>query len=340
MNSLLKQLKKQLELTSQHYAYQMKPNNSQATAGSSSAPLSNYHFTETISKLYYALSLWVDETRLHDPNLYLPALPVHYEPNLLAKIFTKQCDFWIEYVDSRQIADHMHKIVHSISDSTIQAAKAVKPARPSSKPSELFFAQIDRLVVNLPSLKQINLRFRSPIREKFGDSIETLLQRTDAHSQPQISQILTICEHMLKSIFKYNKDLINHTLNHMLRLDDKLCNKLLVHLWHNEMCEKYIQVPCTSIINPMHQCTRPAMVKFVYEVATKRDQLKQEIKENRLNHDKLMMNFIEEFEQRDQTPDQLNKHPYDDLIVSMVAMNQLIKRLLKNYYNYQLTKLG
>ena len=69
----------------------------------------------------------------------------------------------------------------------------------------------------------------------------------------------------------------------MLKLDDKLTSKLLTNLWNNELCEKYIQVACTSLINPMHQCTRPGMIKFVYELATKRDQYRHEIKENRYN---------------------------------------------------------
>jgi uncharacterized protein YpbB len=112
-NSLLKQLKKQLELTSQHYAYQLTPNNngSAAQGTASSAPIASYHFNELMSKLYYALSLWVDETRLHDPNLYLPALPSHYEPNLLAKVFSRQCDFWTEYIDLRFVNEHLNSII-------------------------------------------------------------------------------------------------------------------------------------------------------------------------------------------------------------------------------------
>lgn len=110
LNSLLKQLKKQLEMTSQHYAYQLAPNH-QSGGNGSSAPIASYHFNELVSKLYYALSLWVDETRLHDPNLYLPALPAHYEPNLLAKVFSRQCDFWTEYIDLRFVNEHINSVV-------------------------------------------------------------------------------------------------------------------------------------------------------------------------------------------------------------------------------------
>jgi hypothetical protein len=312
LNSLLKQMKKQLEMTSEHYAYQCTDKNkSHSDAGSNllqpTAPVSNYHFNEFMSKLYYALSLWIDETRLHDPNLYLPALPAHYEPNLLAKIFSKQCDFWVQYVDMNKLNYHLTLIVHphlkneSTSKNELIAARK-NTFDSSSTNADLFFKQVDRLVVGLPTLSQLNMKFTNALKEKFGDAIESLLQiepsrsETNQHTRKHKNEaelILNICEHELKNIFRYNKEVINHTLNNMLKLDDKLTNKLLVHLWNNEMCEKYVQVPCTSLINPMHQCTRPAMVKFVYEVATKRDQFRHEIKENRLNHDKLIANLIE-----------------------------------------------
>ena len=87
----------------------------------------------------------------------------------------------------------------------------------------------------------------------------------------------------------------------------------------------------------MHQCSRPAMVKFVYEVATKRDQFRHEIKENRLNHEKLLLSLIEDVKVNscDANSQAPNQFPNDDIIKSMVAMSQLIKRLLRNYHKRQ-----
>jgi hypothetical protein len=271
-----------------------------------SASVSSYHFNEFISKLYYALSLWIDETRLHDPNLYLPALPAHYEPNLLAKVFAKQTDLWIQYMDMGRLNSNLNKTVQSgckndISmtrkqhkDSVSQTAESgLNESSSQSNRASLFFKQSDRLVQSLPGVSQLNLKFNCALKEKFGNGIDSVLEPGYASKKEDTQLILTVCEHLIRNIFKYNKEVINHSLNHMLKLDDKLTNKLLIHLWHNEMCEKYVQVPCTSLINPMHQCARPAMVKFVYEIATKRDQFRHEIKTNRVNHDKLISNLIE-----------------------------------------------
>lgn len=258
-----------------------------------------------MSKLYYALSLWTDETRLHDPNLYLPALPAHYEPNLLARIFSKQTELWTQFVNLTQLHSHIDAII-----------KKNTPKKPTSRSAELsnrrlsiaayFFKEEDRMVLSMPTLSQLKVKLKCALVEKYGSSLDNLLKVDDqlssassfaysmtSNQKEQIQLVVNISEHLIRNIFKYNKEMINHTLNHMLKLDDKLINKLIIHLWSNEICEKYVQVPCSSIVNPLHQCTRPAMIKFVYELATKRDQFRHEIKENRFNYEKLLSNFTE-----------------------------------------------
>ncbi len=39
---------------------------------------------------YQTLAFWIDEPRLHDPNLYLPALPPQYEAERLLTLFHNQ----------------------------------------------------------------------------------------------------------------------------------------------------------------------------------------------------------------------------------------------------------
>ncbi|RNA18051.1 ectopic P granules 5 -like protein [Brachionus plicatilis] len=328
MNSLLKQMKKHLELTSQHYAYRENH---------------DPQINELMSKLFYALSLWIDETRLHDPNLYLPALPNHYHPSLLGKIFSKNCDLWTEFIELNKLTLHLSSISKSADLIKSQSASSMSQLSSTLSQKALFFTQSDRLVQKMASLDELNLNFKSPLKDKYGDSIENMVRIESVaarSSRDEADLIINISEHLIKNIFKYNKDFINHNLNHMLKLDEKLTNKYLIHLWHNEMCEKYVQVGCTSLVNPMHQCSRPAMVKFVYEVATKRDQFRHDIRENRAAYEKLIGNFSDLSGQ--------SKFPHDEIVSSMVALSQLIKRLLRNHhYNpsedssngYILTKL-
>ena len=313
LNSLLKQMKKHLELTSQHYAY--RDNEDACT-------------NELMSKLFYALSLWIDETRLHDPNLYLPALPNHYQPDLLGKIFRKDAQLWTEFIEPNKLESNLRAISESGERiKSCSSASSLSQLSATLAQSGLFFSQSDRLVEKMSPLDQLNLEFKSPLKDKYGESIENMLriESVGARSfKDQADLILNISEHLIKNIFKYNKEFINHNLNHMLKLDEKLTGKYLIHLWHNEMCEKYVQVGCTSLVNPMHQCSRPAMVKFVYETAAKRDQFRHDIRENRGAYEKLMANFSNLSTQ--------SKFPHDEIVCSMIALSQLIKRLLRNHH--------
>ena len=319
-----------------------------------------------MSKLFYALSLWIDEVRLHDPGLYLPALPEHYEPNLLARIFNKQTQMWLEYLDAHRIQYNLNSVVSSVEQ--LEISKVLKKTTTTAVPSPrtakpnldddpaLFFLQIDRLMERMPNVTELNLRFQSPLVEKYGEVVEKFLDidhstggsssnssskrvfNANSSKTAEMQLVVNISEHLLRTVFKYNKEFINHSLNCMTKLDEKLCGKLLTNLWCNEVCEKYVQVPCTSLLNPMHQCTRPAMVKFVYELATKRDQYREEIKENRYSHDKLMSNFFDvtvssTSASNEVTYEVKNKFPHDDIVRSMVALNQLVKKLLKNNFN-------
>jgi len=41
-------------------------------------------------RLYRTLSYWLDEPRLHDPSLYVLALPAEYQSQLLVTVFQSQ----------------------------------------------------------------------------------------------------------------------------------------------------------------------------------------------------------------------------------------------------------
>lgn len=44
-------------------------------------------FHESLVRLYQTMVCWLDEPRLHNPNLYLPALPTQYDAEKLLKLF-------------------------------------------------------------------------------------------------------------------------------------------------------------------------------------------------------------------------------------------------------------
>ena len=54
-------------------------------------------FCVQFCRFYQTLLFWLDEPRLHDPNLYLPALPPEYEAERLLTLFHQQ-QVWATFI--------------------------------------------------------------------------------------------------------------------------------------------------------------------------------------------------------------------------------------------------
>ena len=105
LSSFIKQLKKTLENSIKFYKSKI-----------SDSPQTKEYY-QNLVKIFHAYSLWIDETRLHDSNLYLPALPSHYKPDLLGKIFHNHCNPWYEYINlikvNESLLEHVKQHQHS-----------------------------------------------------------------------------------------------------------------------------------------------------------------------------------------------------------------------------------
>jgi len=107
--TLMKRMKKRLTETADHYRSQAcqtrttTVTTAAATATTTATAASATTTTDTsavsvehcelhdrLDRLYRTLSYWLDEPRLHDPSLYVPALPAEYQPQLLVTVFQSQ----------------------------------------------------------------------------------------------------------------------------------------------------------------------------------------------------------------------------------------------------------
>ena len=103
--TLMKRMKKRLTETADHYRSLACQLEATATTGTTTATTTTTTTTtstattttttaselyERLDRLYRTLSYWLDEPRLHDPSLYVPALPADYQPQLLVTVFQSQ----------------------------------------------------------------------------------------------------------------------------------------------------------------------------------------------------------------------------------------------------------
>ncbi|XP_066931719.1 ectopic P granules protein 5 homolog [Clytia hemisphaerica] len=90
LSSLLKDMKNSLRATASYH--QEKSTLGESGDESNNKTPAKEHqyakeFHELLSGLFQGFALWLEESRLHDPNLYLDSLPDAYMPDLLMKIF-------------------------------------------------------------------------------------------------------------------------------------------------------------------------------------------------------------------------------------------------------------
>ncbi|CAF5000583.1 unnamed protein product, partial [Rotaria sp. Silwood1] len=95
---------------------QMKRSLCQACEYYSSTPTLPY--ANQLSTFYHSLSLWIDEPRLHDPQLNIIALPKQYDNERLEHLFNADYRIfdikWLELVDLRQMYETLIKFTNEL----------------------------------------------------------------------------------------------------------------------------------------------------------------------------------------------------------------------------------
>ena len=99
--TFLKQMKRSLCQTSEYYSKSL-----------------NLSYANQLSTFYYSLSLWIDEPRLHDPQLNIISLPKQYDNERLAHLFHNDYHLndikWLELVDLKQLYETIIKFTNEL----------------------------------------------------------------------------------------------------------------------------------------------------------------------------------------------------------------------------------
>jgi hypothetical protein len=99
--TFLKQMKRSLCQASEYYSTSV-----------------NLSYANHLSTFYHSLSLWIDEPRLHDPQLNIISLPQQYDNERLAHLFNTDYRIfdikWLELVDLRQIYETLMKFTNEL----------------------------------------------------------------------------------------------------------------------------------------------------------------------------------------------------------------------------------
>jgi len=193
---------------------------------------SNISYANQLSTFYHSLSLWIDEPRLHDPQLNILSLPQQYDNERLAHLFNADYRIfdikWLELVDLRQFYETLIKFTNElwIRKRTIHE-------------NNLNTNSIQRRSIMTSSQKLIDLVSnvqRSSINSKI---IVTNIEQSSVPNQQTLpsdpNEIKNLFESELVKIMNW---LETHCQRHekQIELDQTLMN-LLPLLWKNEFQE-------------------------------------------------------------------------------------------------------
>lgn len=99
--TFLKQMKRSLNQASEHFA-----------------SATNQPYANQLSAFYHSLSLWIDEPRLHDPQLNILSLPQQYDNERLAYLFNTDYRIfdikWLELVDLKKFYETLVKFTNEL----------------------------------------------------------------------------------------------------------------------------------------------------------------------------------------------------------------------------------
>ncbi|CAF3443010.1 unnamed protein product [Rotaria socialis] len=240
---------------------QMKRSLCQACEYYSSSTTTNSPYANQLSNFYQSLSLWIDEPRLHDPQLNIVSLPKQYDNERLEHLFNTDYRIfdikWLELVDLRQMYETLIKFTNELwsrqrliddnhnRSSTINQNRSVMTS--SQKLVDLV-SNVQRPIINS----------------------KVTVVNTEQLSEPN-QQALPKDQNEIKILFESELSKITnwiqtHFQRHEKQIElDQTLMSLLPLLWKNEFQEQSIQASCQNVINPVHQCTRPAYIIVRYK---------------------------------------------------------------------------
>lgn len=121
-----------------------------------------HSWLESTSKMIWTLGVWLEEPRLHEATLYLPALPPLYNAEKLASILQGDKTLWLEFLDYKSIIEEQKKSAQQWESS-----------------------QFRTICPNSPSVDSKQLPVFSHSRDEGKNPFERILMRLQSYDTPK-----------------------------------------------------------------------------------------------------------------------------------------------------------
>ncbi|XP_035829150.1 ectopic P granules protein 5 homolog isoform X2 [Aplysia californica] len=245
---------------------------------------SSVEFHRMLAKLFQTYSLWLEEPRLHDGNLYLPALPPQYEAVRLNQVFQGFMGPWIEFVDLDGV------------QYTLSCLAADWRKRLTCSKTALYTAAAERrntMIEQGDATERITRRLRRYDTPKPAPAIQNV-----ASPVPEISTAILEDKEALNHLLVSDLQVLTHfTKVFAVRCAqhcalDNVYLELIPNLWANLTKTVQLNAPCKSKVNPLHRCTGPAVLPVKIESKEMNEMMNRRIEENRAEYKQVMIESL------------------------------------------------
>ncbi|XP_012284320.1 ectopic P granules protein 5 homolog isoform X2 [Orussus abietinus] len=285
--SYLKRLKKRLHDTTEYF--QIKGENNTDNGKPITDERRIFYFDT--AKFYKTLSLWLEEPRLQETGLYLPALPPQYMSHKLVLLTQGDRTPWLEYVDHWSNRQSQLKALREwqqscLRDTNGQCQKSIPTPTTPLEPNDPLQRIVRRLgtyeqPVPPPSLSRNNptLSYVAPCSLYNAETVIDLIK-------PHLKTILDYAE-------RYNLMVSEHTAVDcaFLELVPTLYRDVESYIRLHALCDPApsTQRQTRSGTPPTVHCAGPAVIKLKITEARVNDGVDRMITENRAEYDNLLV---------------------------------------------------
>jgi len=233
----------------------------------------------TLTNLYQAMALWIEESRLHDPNLFLDALPDVYKSGDLTKIFQGDKEPWLQYVDKSCIEREIESLGSLWTMTLNKSWRSKVVSREDS--------QHTRLVASQQVLRRLKKESKpkSPQPVEISDSPIPEVSMQLLLSRPRLIQDLN---DDLERMLRFAKTSCMNFDEHVA-LDGEYM-EILPDLYTNILKHIVKQIPCNRGKQP---CTGPAKIIFRYKEKEVKERNLRRLEENRSAWESNVTSFVQ-----------------------------------------------
>ncbi|KAH0560783.1 ectopic P granules protein 5 homolog isoform X1 [Cotesia glomerata] len=284
--SYLKKLKKRLNETTEYF--QMKGENNLDNGHPITDEQRVFYFST--AKFYKTLSLWLEEPRLQETGLYLPALPPQYMSQKLIILMQGDRTPWLEYINYPQI---LNQQLTSLDDWQ-RTCHRVPEESPAKSPKKSPSSSLD-----LDPLKRIYYRLTTyeapeppPPLAKHNPLIEPISQDCLHHPDKIIQTVQPHLKGILEYATIYTLMVSEHTAADcaFLELIPTLYREVDTWITLHALCDPApVGSRCRSGTPPTVHCAGPAVIRIKISEARVCEGIEALISQNRAEYENLLI---------------------------------------------------